>query len=51
MLEPNESRCYLMMIWFTKTGIFWSLFYSQYWVIFPIENSIFSPNPQEKNPN
>ena len=34
-----------------KSGIFFVLFYSRYWVIFPIENSIFFPNPQEKIPN
>ena len=29
-------------------GIFFVLFYSRYWVIFPIGNSIFFPNSQEK---
>ena len=34
-----------------NSGIIFGLFYSRYWVIFPIENSIFFPSHQEKNPN
>ena len=29
-------------------GIYFGLFYGQYWVIFPVENSKLFPNPQEK---
>ena len=33
---------------FLIQGFFFVLFYSRYWVVFPIGNSIFFPNSQEK---